>query len=82
MVGETMIGTWRDSPACVGYAEFTARRSVLAQWSDALTADLVALAGSHRRDERLVAVQHLLVSLIEALDPEQIRYRPERLKRV
>jgi hypothetical protein len=75
-VGEAMIGTWRGAPACVGYGEFRARREAVAPWLGAFTRDLAALAESGGDDDRLVAVQHLLVELIETLDPDRVRHVP------
>jgi hypothetical protein len=79
-IGEAMIGEWRDGPACIGYLEFHQRRTELAAWIEPLERDLRAFAETNEDDARLVQVQHLLVSLIKALDPAHVRYAPERLE--
>jgi hypothetical protein len=80
-IGELMIHYDRETKTCLGYAEFVAARSGnLKQWLDPLEADLVALAPVGN-DDRLRAVQHALIELIKALDPEQLRYDTD-LRRV
>jgi hypothetical protein len=80
-IGEAMIGSWRDEPSCIGYLEFLKRRSTdLRNLLEPIERDLaeVAVTGA---DERLRAVQHLLVDLIQMLDPKSLRYQPEKLGR-
>jgi hypothetical protein len=81
-MGEAMIGSWRDGPSCVGYGEFCARwDGDEAKWAEPITRDLVALSRGEASNERIMKVQHLLVGLIELLDPDQLRYAPGRLVR-
>jgi hypothetical protein len=81
-IGEAMIGTWREAPSCVGYLEFSERRpKELAVWVESLERDLVEFAEGNGNEDRLLKVQHLLVSLIELLDPKRIRSNPDRLER-
>jgi hypothetical protein len=79
-IGETMIDEWRGAPSCAGYAGFEERRSLIPGWADRFSADLRELAAKDTADDaRLSAVQHMLVDLINELDPNHIRYAPERL---
>jgi hypothetical protein len=81
-VGEAMIGEWRGTPACVGNLEFLKRRDdELKRWMDRLEGDLAQLARNGAADPRLEVVQHLLVELIETLDPDHIRYPAAQLQR-
>jgi hypothetical protein len=79
-IGEIMIaaGADRDArPETLGYAGFLARQQDPAfdRWFVDLRADLDALANEPAagHEERLVALQHALVELIDILDPKQVR---------
>jgi hypothetical protein len=80
-LGEMMISEWRDQPACIGYATFIERLSEKPNsWIQRLEADVVAF-GDTPDVNRLREVQHRLVALVERLDPEEVRYPRERLRR-
>jgi hypothetical protein len=80
-IGEAMIGTWRDEPSCIGYLEFLERRSTeLRDLLEPIERDLVEIA-VNGSDERLRSVQHLLVDLIQMLDPQGLRYPLNKLGR-
>lgn len=79
-LGEAMIGEWHGAPACVGYLEFLCRRRGVSPWLTRLEEDLERFAHSDEDDARLLKIQELLVRLIETLDPEHLRYAPDRLQ--
>lgn len=76
-IGEIMIAAEADRPETLGYAGFLARQGDRAfdRWFVDLRADLDALATEPGagHEERLVALQHALVDLIEILDPKEVR---------
>jgi hypothetical protein len=73
---------------CIGYAAFVARQSKpeFARWFAQLRIDVGVLASEPEGHlDRLVALQHQLVELIDFLDPEHTRLPPydrEKLVRV
>ena len=73
---------------CIGYAAFVARQSdpEFARWFAQMRTDVGVLAGEPEGHlDRVVALQHELVELIDFLDPEHTRLPPydrEKLVRV
>jgi hypothetical protein len=77
-IGEQMIVEEHGEVLCMGYATFRdACESTFAPWCERLRAEL----DDERAQARLREVQNKLCELVEALDPGQLRYRPEQLKR-
>jgi hypothetical protein len=79
-IGEIMIvadGDHGERPVTVGYAEFLARQRdpQFDRWFVDLRADVDALANEPHagHEERLLALQHALVELIDLLDPKHVR---------
>ena len=63
--------------ACMGYAAFVERLDdpSFSRWFDSLRRDIDTLAAAGERPpERLVALQHALVGVIDLLDPENVRF--------
>ena len=88
-IGEIMIkrdGGEDERPETEGYAGFLARQREpeFARWFTDLRADIDALATEPGADheERLVAVQQALVSLIDLLDPDQVRIQGSERRRL
>ncbi len=71
-LGERMIDTSREHATCFGYATFIEQRAKMAQWLDPLEQHLLGLTDEGR--ERLTKLQHLLLGLVLALDPDHTRY--------
>lgn len=80
-IGEAMIEMWRGEPACAGYLEFIRRRKDMEVWLAPLQRDLESFIPGRGGTDRLRKVQNLLIDLITLLDPTNVRYAPERLKK-
>jgi hypothetical protein len=88
-IGEIMIvadGDHGERPETVGYAGFLARQRdpQFDRWFADLRADLDALANEPDagHEERLLALQHALVELIDLLDPKQVRFHSSQRRRL
>jgi hypothetical protein len=68
-----MLDTSRHALTCMGYASFLDQWHRLEPWLGPLEADMCSIAEGGR--ERLVALQHLLVDLVIALDDGRSRYQ-------
>lgn len=79
-IGEIMLDNSAEGELqCVGYAEFCSRMDVdpsFAQWFTGLSVDIEQLSDNPNPNPhpRLVALQNLLVDLINLLDPDSIRF--------
>jgi hypothetical protein len=81
-IGELMArdadggGDGKGRLECIGYAEFVARlqEPEFARWFARLSADIELMAGAPGRHlDRLVALQNVLVDLVDFLDPQHTR---------
>jgi hypothetical protein len=88
-IGEIMVvadGDRAERPETLGYAGFLARQRdpEFDRWFVDLRADIDALATEPDagHEERLVALQHALVELIDLLDPNQVRVRGSERRRL
>lgn len=77
-IGERMIHTDEDRTGCRGYGSFLDTAEETDTWFDPLRRDLENLDESGRR--RLTALQHLLVDLVDRLDPAK-KINPDELTR-
>jgi hypothetical protein len=74
-LGERMIVASAEGPSCMGYAAFIEQRATMDQWLAPLEAHLKNLDEGGRR--RLTKLQHVLLELVQTLDPDRIRYPVE-----
>jgi hypothetical protein len=75
-IGEKMIVEEHDKVLCMGYARFAEEYDERFElWCARLRSDLQSESGH----DRLRTVQHKLCELVEALDPERIRYAAKDL---
>jgi hypothetical protein len=71
-LGERMITTTNGQLRCMGYAAFIEQRETMKEWLEPIERDIRNLDDGGRR--RLTEVQHLLLDLVQRLDPERTRY--------
>ena len=74
-LGERMIVVEDGQRLCLGYASFVERAQdpSFRRWFERLARDLDAVAAEPNR--RLFELQHALVDLISALDPQRLRFQ-------
>jgi hypothetical protein len=77
-LGERMISPAGTRATCIGYASFVEQRGTMSRWLDPLEQDLKQLEDGGRR--RLTELQHLLLELVQRLDPDRARYPFELTK--
>jgi hypothetical protein len=77
-LGERMITITDGQLRCMGYAAFTEQRAKMKEWLDPIERDITSLDEGGRK--RLTELQHLLLDLVDRLDPEHTRY-PFKLER-
>jgi hypothetical protein len=81
-IGELMIEHGGAQLQCIGYATFVTRRErEFRRWFERLDTELRELATTSP-NPRLTELQHALVDLVRELDPDQVRYPDEKLRKV
>jgi hypothetical protein len=88
-IGEVMTVRKDNELVCMGYAEFFEKfktETTFKKWFEPITTDIDELAGpwlhgTRRPAPRLRRVQHLLMDLIDILDPHQLSYRADEYER-
>jgi len=90
-IGEVMLAPAQEPQTgaprwdCMGYAAFTtaSRSAPMQPWIGLLESDVEVLAAeSSKHDDRIVALQHSLVDLMDTLDPQCERVAPELRQRL
>jgi hypothetical protein len=83
-IGECMFISRGDRSFCRGYGSFVEERDEsFRRWFVRLKKDIDAIAhGRMEEHDRLVAVQHALIALIDFLDPEYMRFSANRRQKI
>lgn len=83
-LGEALITSGAQSAECMGYGEFLKAFPKRANpLVDALRGDVAALAGGVApAADRLTALHHALIDLLDMLDPDNVRFPAERRTKV
>src|SRR5215218_8330161 len=84
-IGEVMTVADGERMECRGYASFVQERQrpEFARWFKSLEPDIELLAREPDRHlDRVVRLQHALVDVLDLLDPDCARFRPERRTRL
>ena len=78
--GEILIQTGRRGPECMGYGAFLKTFGPgVDPLIDAIRADVARLGSDlPQAADRLTRFQHALIDLLQLLDPQTIRFPPER----
>lgn len=82
-IGELMIEVRGDQLTCKGYASFLktlsdANEPLMERLGEAVLASATSQGDSH---DRLLAVQHKLIDMLDVLDPDGLRFPSERRKK-
>jgi hypothetical protein len=82
-IGELMIDVRGDNLTCIGYARFlrsfgAGQEPLMDHLIQAVLASATSPVVSH---DRLLAIQHKLIEMLEVLDPDGLRFRAETRSR-